>query len=170
MDRFTEINPLELNESPFRIIGKEWMLLTAGTPKKWNTMTASWGAMGELWFKPVAFTFLRPQRYTLEFVEREPVFTLSFFDEKYRTALNFCGAHTGREFDKAAETGLTPFATENGSVAFAEARLVLECRKLYFQDLDPSHFLDPSIEQNYPKQDYHRMFVGEVVKALVKGS
>ena len=166
MDNFIKISPLEWNESPFRVIGKEWMLITAGTMDGWNTMTASWGAMGELWFKPVVFTFLRPQRYTLEFVERESFFTLSFFEEKYRTALNFCGANSGRDCDKAEKTGLTPMATANGSVAFEEARLILECRKLYFQDLDPSLFLDKEIEKHYPKQDYHRMFVGEVVSVL----
>jgi flavin reductase (DIM6/NTAB) family NADH-FMN oxidoreductase RutF len=166
MRNFTEISPLELNESPFRMIGREWMLITAGTMENWNTMTASWGALGELWFRPAAFIFLRPQRYTLEFAEREEVFTLSFFDEKYRSVLNFCGANSGRDCDKAEKTGLTPMATANGSVAFEEARLVLECRKLYFQDLDPSHFLDADIEKNYPKQDYHRMFAGEVLKVL----
>jgi flavin reductase (DIM6/NTAB) family NADH-FMN oxidoreductase RutF len=166
MKNFKKISPLELNESAFRLIGKEWMLITAGNIDHWNTMTASWGGMGELWFKPVVFTFLRPQRYTLEFVEKEPVFTLSFFNEKHRPALNFCGSHSGRSCDKAAETGLTPFATENSSVAFEEARLVLECRKLYYQDLNPEQFLDPEIDSKYyPKKDYHRMFVGEVLQA-----
>jgi len=168
MKNFTRISPLELNESAFRLIGKEWMLITAGTMDNWNTMTASWGAMGELWFKPVVFTFLRPQRYTLEFVEKKPTFTLSFFDESQRQALNFCGANSGRDVDKAAETGLTPFATENGSVAFEEARLVLECRKMYFQDINPDQFLVPEIEGAYPNKDYHRMFVGEVIQALKK--
>jgi flavin reductase (DIM6/NTAB) family NADH-FMN oxidoreductase RutF len=114
----------------------------------------------------VVSVFLRPQRYTLEFVEKEPTFTLSFFDEKYRSSLSFCGSHSGRATDKAAETDLTPFATEGGSIAFEEARLVLECRKMYFQDLDPENFLVPEIEGNYPNKDYHRMFVGEVLVVL----
>ena len=166
MNKFTEIQPAELNESAFRLIGKEWMLITAGAMNQWNTMTASWGAMGELWFKPVVFTFIRPQRYTFEFAEREPLFTLSFFSEKYRTALNFCGAHSGRDCDKAQETGLTPFEAAPGAVAFEEARLILVCRKLYFQDLQPENFIDPEIEKNYPKKDYHRMFAGEVIRTL----
>ncbi len=169
MKKFREINPLEFNESPFRLIGKEWMLITAGNMENWNTMTASWGGMGEIWFKPAVFTFIRPQRHTLKFVEKEPVFTLSFFDEKYRTALKICGAHSGRDCDKAAEAGLTPFGTDGGSVAFEEARLVLECRKLYVQDLDPAGFLDDSIiPKHYPARDFHRMFVGEVLKMLCK--
>lgn len=166
MKLFTEMSPADLNESVFRMIGKEWMLITAGTMQCWNTMTASWGAMGELWFKPVVFTFIRPQRYTLEFVERAPLFTLSFFDETYRDALRFCGANSGRDCDKAAGAGLTPFATVGGSVAFEEARLVLECRKLYFQDINPDQFLVPEIEASYQNKDYHRMFVGEVMRMM----
>ncbi len=167
MKNLREISPFELNESAFRLIGKEWMLITAGTPDNWNTMTASWGGMGELWFKPVVFTFVRPQRYTYEFVEREEVFTLSFFDESQRKTLNFCGSNSGRDCDKAAEAGLTPFSTESGSVAFEEARLVLECKKLYFQDINPEHFLDESIDTKYyPEKDYHRMYVGEVLRVL----
>ncbi len=166
MKKFTEISPNDLNESAFRMIGKEWMLITAGSMDEWNTMTASWGAMGELWFKPVVFTFIRPQRYTLGFMEKKPTFTLSFFDETHRKALNFCGANSGRDCDKAAEAGLTPFATQEDSMAFEEARLVIECRKLYFQDLKPDHFLVPEIEANYPNKDYHRMFVGEVLSVF----
>jgi flavin reductase (DIM6/NTAB) family NADH-FMN oxidoreductase RutF len=167
MKSFKESSPLELNENAFRLIGKEWMLITAGTPENWNTMTASWGGMGEIWFKPAVFTFIRPQRYTLEFVEREPLFTLSFFDEKFRPALNFCGSHSGRDFNKADATGLAPFATANGSVAFEQARLVLECRKLFVQDLDPDGFVDKEIiPKCYPDRDFHRMIVGEVLSAL----
>ena len=170
MKRFIEINPDELNESAFRLIGKEWMLITAGTLKSWNTMTASWGAMGELWFKPVAFAFIRPTRYTFEFANREDRFTLSFFDEPFRDRLEYCGSHSGRDCDKAAETGLTPFEAGEGCVAFEEARLILVCRKLYFQDLNPEHFLDPAIDADcYPGKDYHRMYVGEVLRVLKAG-
>jgi len=122
--------------------------------------------MGELWFKPVVFAFIRPTRYTLEFVEQKPTFTLSFFDETQRKALSFCGANSGRDCDKTAATGLTPIATDSGSVAFEEARLVIECRKMYFQDVDPENFLVPEIEENYPDKDYHRMFIGEVLRVL----
>lgn len=167
MPSFAPLSPLELNDSAFRLIGKDWMLITAGTADNWNTMTASWGAFGELWFKPAAFIFIRPQRHTLTFVEEQPVFTLSFFDNAYKKALSFCGSHSGRDCDKADETGLTPFSTEGGSVAFEEARLILECRKLYVQDLQPGGFLDDTLDAKcYPQKDYHRMFVGEVLNVL----
>jgi len=166
MKKFNEITPYNLKKNAFSLIAKDWMLVTAGNMGKWNTMTASWGAMGELWFKPAAFIFIRPQRYTREFIEREPLFTLSFFDEKYRDALNFCGSHSGRDCNKAKKTGLTPFEAEPGTVAFEQAHLILICRKMYFQDLKPGNFLDASIEDCYAQQDYHRMFVGEVLRGL----
>ena len=65
------------------------MLITAGMPDHFNTMTASWGRMGELWFKPIFFCLVRPQRYTYEFMEKCEVFTLLFFDERYKSQLNF---------------------------------------------------------------------------------
>ncbi len=169
MSAFKEIKPIEIEGNPFHLIGREWMLITAGAPEHFNTMTVSWGSMGELWFKPVCFCFVRPQRYTYEFMEKSEAFTLSFFDEKYKPQLNLCGSRSGREIDKAAECGFTPLEAENGSVYFGEARLVLECRKLYFQDLDPANFLDDSIMKNYPKNDFHRMYIGEITRALIAG-
>ncbi|VGO12955.1 Flavoredoxin [Pontiella desulfatans] len=168
MKTLKEINPLEIPGNPIHLIGKEWMLLSAGTPEHFNTMTASWGGMGELWFKPVCFCFVRPQRYTYEFMEQGDVFTLSFFDEKYKPQLNFCGSRTGRETDKAGECGFTPLAADNGSVYFEQARMVLECRKLYFQDMEPANFLDDSIMKNYPKEDFHRMYIGEITRVLIE--
>ena len=122
MKRFTDINPAEIKGNPIHLIGREWMLITAGTPQHFNTMTASWGSMGELWFKPVCFCFVRPQRYTHEFMEKYEAFTLSFFKEKYKPQLNFCGSRSGRETDKAKECGFTIREAKNGSVFFDEAR------------------------------------------------
>lgn len=84
------------------------MLVTAGNAEKFNMMTASWGGLGFLWNRPVAFVFIRPQRYTFDFVERNEGFTLSFFGEEYRKVLQLCGTKSGREIDKVAETKLTP--------------------------------------------------------------
>lgn len=157
------MDPAQIEDNVFKLIGNDWMLITAGNPEKFNMMTASWGGMGVLWGKQVCFCFVRPQRYTYEFMEREDHFTLTFFTEEYRKALNLCGSKSGREMDKAAAAGLTPVAGEKGSVYFREARLVLECKKLYYQDLNPEHFLDISIERNYPGKDYHRMYIGEII-------
>ncbi|MBZ0155548.1 MAG: flavin reductase family protein [Alphaproteobacteria bacterium] len=163
-----EQDPESLPENPFRLIGSDWMLVTAGTAKSYNTMTASWGGLGVLWDKRVCFCFVRPTRYTYEFMERASHFTLSFFDEKHREALEFCGTRSGRDTDKAAATGLTPVTGIPGTVHFAEARLVFECRKIYFNDIDPEHFIDPGIQDNYLARDYHRLYVGEVIRFLAR--
>lgn len=159
---FKRTDPEKIAENAIDLIGKQWMLITAGSLSSYNTMTASWGGMGMLWNKPVVFIFIRPQRFTYGFVESNDFFTCSFFSHKYRKALNFCGSHSGRDYDKAAETGLSPVATESGSVAFAEANLIIECRKIYFHDLNPEAFLSPDIIKNYPAKDFHRMYIGEI--------
>jgi flavin reductase (DIM6/NTAB) family NADH-FMN oxidoreductase RutF len=102
-------------------------------------------------------------------MEKADTFTLSFYDEKYRHALNLCGSKSGRDIDKAAVTGLIAVSGElAGTTYFEQAKMVLECRKMYFHDIDPKHFLDPSIDVNYPAKDYHRMYIGEIVNCLLK--
>ncbi len=157
-----------LKENPVSLFDDKWCLITAGNKQSYNTMTASWGAMGELWNKDVCFIFIRPQRYTFEFCEREEYFTLSFFSEEYRKALAFCGRNSGRDFDKAKETGLTPVEID-GSMSFNESELVIVCKKVAAQDIDPKGFIDSSIDSScYPQKDYHRMYIGEIVSCYVK--
>jgi flavin reductase (DIM6/NTAB) family NADH-FMN oxidoreductase RutF len=160
---FKRVHPDDLNENFFKVIGKDWMLITAGKPGDFNTMTASWGTTGILWNKPIAICFIRPHRYTFQFAERYDYYTLSFFDEKYRDILNYCGAHSGKNVDKTGQTGLKTLETSHGNVIFEQARLVLECRKLYADFLKQECFIDVLIEKkNYPSKDYHRFFIGEI--------
>jgi len=168
MSDFAEIAPEKLDENAFKLIGSDWMLITAGRMDLLNTMTASWGGLGVLWNKKVCYCVIRPQRYTREFMEKSQYFTLSFFDSDYRKALELCGTKSGRDVDKVKETGLTPVRAGCGAVYFDEARIVMECRKIYFQDIDPANFVDPTIAENYPGKDYHRMYVGEIMKCMVK--
>lgn len=159
-----------LTDNFVRTIGKEWMLVTAGDKEKFNMMTASWGGIGFLWNKPVAFVFIRPERYTYEFIEKQPGFTLSFMGEEHKEVHKICGSKSGRDLDKVAATGLTPVFTENGNVTFAESRLVLECRKLYAADIDKECFLVPDIYENWygAKGGDHKMFIAEIVGAWSK--
>lgn len=163
------IDPQEITENPFKLILKDWMLVTAGTLDSFNTMTAGWGGLGTMWSKNCASIVIRPTRYTYEFLERNENFTLSFFGDEYKPALNLLGSKSGRDTDKVAESGLTPVAgILPATVEFAEARMVMECRKIYFQDLDPANFLDPKIEDWYPEKDYHRLYIGEIINCLAK--
>ena len=164
---FDSIKPTDINDNVFKLLDKDWMLVTAGTLADYNTMTASWGHMGIMWNVPVAMAWIRPQRYTYEFMNRYEEYTLSFFTDRYRTALQFCGTRSGREHDKAAETGLTAMETDRGNVVFREARLILECRKIYEDDLKKKNFLLPEVAQkHYPKNDFHKFYMGEIVNAL----
>ena len=163
-----KIDIKDLQGNAVSMFDDKWCLITAGTKESYNTMTASWGAMGELWNKDVCFIFIRPQRYTLEFTEREDYFTLSFFGDEYKKALAFCGRKSGRECDKAKETGLTPMEID-GSMSFEESETVIVCKKLFYQDIDPEGFVDKTVDGVcYPEKDYHRMYVGEVVSCYNK--
>jgi flavin reductase (DIM6/NTAB) family NADH-FMN oxidoreductase RutF len=168
MPKFKQADISELSFNPFTLINNEWMLVTAGDEQKNNTMTASWGGVGVLWNKNVSFIFIRPQRYTLEFIEQQDCYSLCFFDKEYKPALSFCGAKSGRDVDKVKETGLTPVYDEVAPY-FAQAKLVLICRKLYGQKIDPACLIDAGIDTaSYPGKDYHKMFIGAIEKVLVK--
>lgn len=167
-----EINFSELKINPFELIAKEWMLVTAGTQDTgFNTMTASWGHLGSIWGhgggRPTAVVYVRPQRYTKEFVDREQRFTLCFFDPSYRSALGYLGSHSGRDGDKVSHVGLTSVFSD-GTTYFAEAKLVLVCRKLYQAPLLESGFVDKSVvEDNYPQRDFHDLYIGDIEKVFV---
>ncbi len=145
---------------------KQWFLLTSGdfAAGHYNTMTVSWGSLGVMWNRPFVQVVVRPTRYTYEFMERYDTFTLCAFSDKYRDTLNLLGSRSGRKVNKIAQSGLTPIAsTQVAAPGFAEAELIIECKKIYWGDFDPTHFIDPAIEANYSKRDYHRMYFGQVM-------
>ena len=165
---FKEINLSELQFNPFTKIGFQWMLITAGNETGYNTMTASWGGMGVLWGKNVVTTYIRPQRYTKKFVDENDTFTLSFYSEEYRNALNICGTKSGRDCNKVEEAGLTPYFVD-GTSAFEEAELILVCRKIYEDHMPPENFIAKENDAKwYPNKDYHTMYIAEIEKVLVK--
>lgn len=166
---FREVSAKDMPGNVFERVGTDWMLVSAGSSEKdCNTMTASWGQMGILWSKPVATCYIRPSRYTKEFVEREGRYSLSFFAPGTRkNELTLLGTKSGRDGNKIAEAGLTTVLLD-GVPAFAEADLVVVCRTLYKQDLEEACFLDgATAESNYPQKDFHRMYVGEIEKVYV---
>lgn len=166
------ITPNELQVSASQLIGQQWMLITAGTPEKFNTMTASWGGLGFLWNRPVAFVFVRPNRHTRGFIDAQESFTLSFMPEKYREDLVYCGRHSGKDVDKMAETSLKSLVTESGLVAMDDADVVLECRKLYVGPMQAEHFLN--WEEVSPRfysesEPLHLLYICELTDVKVRG-
>ncbi len=166
MNHLTAISPKAF-DGVFEKIGKEWMLIGASAEGAENIMTASWGCLGVLWNKPVAICFIRPQRHTYTLTEKAERLSLSFLCEEYREALKFCGRASGRDCDKFAGAGLTKEFF--GDVPYpAEADCVLITKKLYADDLKKASFLDPDLLKNYPLDDFHRVYVCEIEKVLVK--
>ncbi len=167
---FRKVTWEALKENPIKLIGKDWMLVGAGNIEKgFNMMTASWGGVGWLWEKPVSFIFVRPQRYTHQFTEREGYYTMTFYDEQYRDILRMMGTVSGRTFDKIKKSGLTPFTTEKGSIGFKEARIIVECKKLYAGKILEGAFTDKQLAGKiYPNKDFHTMYIGEIVNVWIK--
>ncbi|GMT45584.1 MAG: hypothetical protein IEMM0006_1416 [bacterium] len=171
MNHLPQINPYNFHLRINELWKNQWLLLTVGDLEKgdFNTMTVAWGSMGIMWRKPFVMVVVRPTRYTFGFMNRYPDFTLSTFPKEYHKDLSLLGKKSGRDGDKIAETRLHPIASETiESPAFAEAELILECKKIYWEDLNPGHFLDPSIEKNYKNHDEHRMYFGEILR--IKGT
>ena len=162
-----KIDIRELQMNPMTKIGKEWMLVTAGCQERgYNTMTASWGHLGHIWGFDTSVIYVRPQRYTKQFVDREEKYTLCFFPG-YKKEMGYLGTKSGRDEDKVAAVGLTPVFGD-GFTYFAEASLVLVCRKLYQAPLKEEYFLDKSIvTDDYPKKDFHDLYVGEILEVYV---
>lgn len=154
---------------PFEKIGSQWMLIAAEKDGKANAMTASWGGVGVLWGKNVVTVYIRPQRYTKEFVDAQDTFTLSFFDGNYMEELGYMGKISGREVpDKLEQSGLH-LTHVDGAPAFEEASQVLVCRKLYRGQIQPENFLDAQQDARwYPQKDYHDVYVAEIVDAYVR--
>ncbi len=160
-----EFDVKTLSFNPFERINNDWCLITAGNKDSFNTMTASWGGVGILWNKEVATCYIRPQRYTKQFVDREDMFTLTFFPDGFRKALALCGSVSGRDHNKPAEAGITPLFID-GTVTFEEANLVLVCKKLFAQKMSADSFTDKKVlETVYPEMDLHTIYIGEIVKA-----
>lgn len=149
-------------------IDKEWMLITAGTPGRLNTMTASWGSLSVLWHRPMVNIFVRPERHTYEFIEAEDTFSVAFFNPKYKEALTFCGRNSGRDVDKVATCGFTVAAGESDGVFFQEADLALLCKKRYRTPLEPDRMTGFDPGQYYGNHGgVHVMYMGEIMEAYM---
>jgi len=170
LKEFEKISWQDLNYNAIKIISEDWMLVSAGSiDNGFNMMTASWGNLGWLWQKPVSIIYIKPQRYTYEFTEKEDYYVISFYKEEYKEVLRKMGTVSGRDFDKINYSELTPVKTENNSVAFKEAYLIIECKKVYSTIFKESEILDDVIKDRmYSNKDFHKMYIGEIVNIWKK--
>lgn len=163
---FKRINPREIEGNLIKAIADEWMLISAGDEDGYNMMTASWGFAGEMWGSDSVIAMIRPQRYTMEFVENYDYFTLSFYGDN-KEIHKVCGSRSGRDVNKTKLTGLTPVFSDD-TVYFEEARLVLICKKQYVQRLEENCFIQKEPLKWYENKDYHYMIIGKIEKVLIK--
>ena len=150
---------------PFTKFEKDWALLTAGTEDHFNSMTIGWGALGTVWNKDVLTVYVRPDRYTWQFLKDSDTFTVAFFPERCRKALTIMGTLSGRDGDKVAAAGLTPRFLPQG-ITFEEAAETFVCRKIYmapmaYEDVPP---VAQRIYQNGVQP--HWIIMGEVAEHL----
>lgn len=158
---FKPIDYHTLNFDPFHKIGKDWLLISARKDGITNTMTASWGALGHLWNKDIAIVFIRPQRYTREFVDTSDSFTLSFFDG-YHKELSYLGTKSGKDENKIENVHFH-LTDIDGQPTFEEAKEVWILKKLYVSKFEKDSFIFPDIyEKNYPNDDLHYIYIGEI--------
>lgn len=166
---FIKVDPMDLNINPVKMISKDWYLITSGdSSENYNTMTASWGAIGEMWGKHTFTCAVRPNRHTFGYLESNECFSISFFDhEKYKDMYSFCGSKSGRDYDKAKETGITPFEID-GVVAFEEADMIIVCHKIFAQNMNESSFIDKEALKFYTSDPYHKLYISDITAVYVK--
>lgn len=177
MSDFKEIDITELDYNPYTMFAHDWFLLTSGNNDSYNTMTISWGLIGSLWSSkkrgsftgnPVVTVFVRPTRYTKDFMDKNEFFTISLFDKKYKKDLGYLGPHSGRDENKVSMTSLTPLFLED-TVAFNEAKLIIRCRKIYASKILEEGFIDKDIQElSYPKKDYHYTYTGLIENVYIR--
>ena len=162
------ITPKELERNTFSLIGEDWMLITAEKDGAINTMTASWGGLGVFCGKDVAFTFIRPQRYTKEFVDSADTFSISVLPDKYRKELSYLGTVSGRDENKIEKACLTT-AYCDGTPYFEEADTVIICKKLCAADLKESDFIQKQMcDKWFATKDFHTVYISEIIKVMTK--
>ena len=165
---YKRIAPDKIPGNIIKMLSEDWMLITAGNDQQFNPMTASWGGLGNLYNKPVTFCFINPARYTYDIMDKGDTYTLTFYTETYREALNYCGHNSGKDKDKVKEAGLTPITTPSGSKAFSEAWMIIECRKMVSQTINIDGISDPELRKQWAGKAMHKMFIGEILNVWVK--
>lgn len=158
----------EFNTDIFKLFDDHWALVTAGTPEDYNTMTISWGSLGTIWAprgngRQIATIYIKPSRYTFNYLEKSDYYTISFFPESCRRDLAYLGSHSGRDGDKLAQTNLTPVEKTHGTMGFKEASLTLVCHKLYSDSFKKENIPAEIVAAYYDGEEPHHFYIGEIV-------
>ncbi len=170
---FTQISPEELCDNVFDLVGKVFPVITAGKEDHYNSMTASGGGLGVLFKKPTTWCILQSTRYTLEHIQKERSYTMSYFPDEYKKQVLFLGSKSGRDSEKMKEVGLTRVQTPSGDISFKEATLIFECKLTQITTPGPDDFCTQEskdyIKEMYKDTDEYRRYVfGEITHVWVK--
>ena len=171
---FTQISPEDIFDNVFTLVGKVFPVITAGNEDHYNSMTASGGGLGVLFKKPTTWCILKANRYTLELIQKEQTYTLSYFPNEYKEQILFLGSKSGRDSEKMKEVKLTRIQTPSGNISFIEARLILECKLTQITTAHPDDFYSQedkeAINEAYKEGNVYRKYVfGEITHVWVKG-
>lgn len=164
---FEQIDPKDIAEDVFTLVGENFGILTAGAAGDENAMVTSWGGWGIVFGKPGMFHFLRSNRYTLEKMRDQNVYTVTFFDDEFKDDIMPFGMASGRDTDKMAQTRLTPVRTPEGAPAWKEAKLIVECRLAEVTTVAPDDFYNDEdrsfVEEAYAETgDWHKLVLSQI--------
>jgi flavin reductase (DIM6/NTAB) family NADH-FMN oxidoreductase RutF len=170
---FKAIDPAEMTDNVFRLVGGDYTVITSGTGEDYNSMVASWGGWGMFFDGPVTWCFLRANRYTLEYMRKTGTYTTTYFDEQYKDDIMLFGTHSGRDSDKMRTHALTAVVSPQGNVAYKEAKLIIECELIEITTVDPNDFyLEEGknfiVDAYGEAQDYHKLVFGKITKVWVR--
>ena len=166
----TELTPFDVQQE-FAKNGFNWftenLILCSGDTAASNAMTIGWGGIGNYLGHehPAVTVYVAPARYTWQFMERYPRFTIMQFDDP--EVAKYMGSHSGRDGDKAAALGLHVAYTEHGTPYYEEATTVIEC-----ETMTAWHQTEADFRNDTPRQWYngfeagiHTVYIGEVIGA-----
>lgn len=170
---FNQISPEEISDNVFKLVGKDFFVITAGKGDHYNSMIGSGGGLGMLFRRPATWCILRTDRYTLELILKEQTYTMSYFPDEYKKQMLFLGSASGRDSEKMKEVELTSVQTPSGDISFKEARLILECRLTEITTPSPNDFYSQEakdyINEAYKEEsDYRKYVFGEITHVWVK--
>ncbi|MFT4221355.1 flavin reductase [Dysgonomonas sp.] len=157
----------------FTMVGKDFYVITSGKGDHYNSMIGSGGGFGLLFKKPSAWCTLRTDRYTLELIQKEQTYTLSYFPNEYKGQMLFLGSKTGRDSEKMKETRLIAIQTPSGNMSFKEAGLIIECKLTQITTPGRNDFYSQEakdyIRDAYKApNDYRKYVFGEITHVWVK--
>jgi len=161
----------DFDENIFKLVGKDFTVITAGeTP---NSMVASWGGVGIMFNKPVTWNFLRANRFTLEKIRETGTYTMCYFPDQYKGDIMQFGMKSGRNTDKMAQTKLTPMMTPDGYPAYAEAKIIIECKLIAASTVSKDEFYTEEaktfLQEGFDDaKDWHKLVYGEITKIYIK--